>query len=167
MKRLIKKITTSVVLLCLSISINAQSTLKFSSTFTVNQHSDFERLNQVREIFDSEMIRAGAEVSENEGAVFLIGLSKENEEGYVALSITSLYRLPENIIQAGKYGQVFYSGLQSEGIQRVTEDGNMIRDKISEDYLRQFLSIGTNKTLVIKKENLRKEIKTYVSQFSF
>lgn len=165
--RNIKCLTLNLVIVLITTPVFAQSSIKFSSIYTVVRDSDFKRLNEAKRIFDSEMIRAGAEVSEKEGVVFLIGLSEENEEGYVALSITSLYRLPENIIQAGKYGQVFYSGTHSGGIQRVSEEGNVIRDQMSEDYMRQFYSIGTNKTIVIKKENLRKEIKSYIESFSF
>lgn len=163
----VKGLILNLIMVLIAIPAFAQGSVKFSSTFTVMAESDFKRLNEVRKIFDSEMIKSGAEYSEKEGVMFLFGLSEQNENGYVALSITSLYRLPENVIQAGKYGQVFYSGTHSGGIQRVSEEGNVIRDQMSEDYMRQFYSIGSNKTVVIKKENLRKEIKSYIESFSF
>lgn len=113
----VKRLVLNLILVLIATPAFAQGSIKFSSTFTVMAESDFKRLNEVRKIFDSEMIKSGAKYSEKEGVMFLFGLSEQNENGYVALSITSLYRLPENVIQAGKYGQVFYSGIHSEGIQ--------------------------------------------------
>ncbi|MFV1883954.1 MAG: hypothetical protein ACMZ7B_05675 [Balneola sp.] len=163
----VRRLILNLVMVIIATPVFAQEAIKFSSTFTVTQESDFKRLNEVRKIFDSEMIKSGAEYSETEGVMFLVGLSEENEDGYTALSVTSLYRLPENIIQAGKYGQVFYSAIQTEGIQQLTQEGNEIRDKMSEDYLRQFYSIGTNKTIIVEKKNLRQEIRRYIANFSF
>ena len=159
MKKLIVSSILGVVLLSISPGVQAQTSYKFSSTFVVNEPSDYLKLNEIRNLFDKAMEARGAEYSGKEGFLFLIGISDETESGLTALSITTLAKMPENIVQAGKYSQVFYLALEEDdGITQVTEAGNMIRDEITEDFLRQFNMIWKQRTLIVEASKLEEEI---------
>ncbi|RNC83965.1 MAG: hypothetical protein ED557_09345 [Balneola sp.] len=143
----------------------SQSNFKFSSTFLVQQESDFNRLNPIVESFDQKMISKGAEKSENEGLVFLIGASDVDLEGNIVLSITVFSRLPENIIQSGKMGQAFYLAVDTEPLQRLTEGGARIREELSEDYLRQFMMVLENEIILTNTKTLDKDLDKYILRY--
>ncbi len=165
MKKLILSSILSMVVVFISFGVQAQTSYEFSSTFVVEKQFDYLRLDKVRNIFNAAMEARGAEYSENEGFEFLLGVSEENDHGQVALSVTTLGKMPENIVQAGKYSQVFYSALEEDdGITRVTEAGNMIRDEVTEGFLRQFQVVWGQKTVIVKASDLEDEISELVDE---
>ena len=165
MIKLIKSSILSVVIILVSVGVQAQTSYKFSSTFVVEKPTDFLKLNKVRNLFDAEMKARGAEYSQNEGFEFLLGVSQKDEYGQIAVSVTKLVKMPENIVQAGKYSQVFYAALEEDdGITRITEAGNMIKDEVSESFMRQFYAVWKQKTVIMDASNLEEEISGIVDE---
>lgn len=142
----------------------AQDLYLFSTTFVAKSDEDYQRNEPVRQAFEDVMILHGAEESETMGTLFLIGISEVNEQGLFALSITALNKLPEKVIESGKLGQVFYSALNEPNLQMLTEDAVYIREKISEDYIRQFYSIGDNWTILTDNISVDQDLKLVVSE---
>lgn len=165
MKKLIQSSILSAVVVFISFGVQAQTSYKFSSTFRVEKQSDYLRLDKVRNIFNAAMETRGAEYSKNEGFEFLLGVSEKDTHGQVAVSITKLIKLPENIIKAGKNSQMFYAALEEDdGITRITEAGNMAREEITEGFLRQFHGVWGQMTVIVNASDLEDEISGIVDE---
>jgi hypothetical protein len=136
----------------------AQQAFPFSSTYVVSQQSDLERLAPIKQAFDDLMILYGAELVEENAVMFLIGASEVNEDDYLAISITSMFPLPERIIESGKNGQVFYAGVDEPNLKQLSEDAVQIREMMSEEYIRQFYSIGQNWTIVCREDEVMEKL---------
>ncbi|MCG8374054.1 MAG: hypothetical protein MI700_10990 [Balneolales bacterium] len=157
-----KKVACFVTLMLIFIPVRGQESFKFSSTFMALEESDGERLGPILELFNQKMVSKGAEYSENEGLLFLIGASEKDESGNMALSIGAFSKLPETIVQSGKMGQVFYLAAETSPLQMVSEEGTVIREKISEEYIRQFVMIQENKVLMTHSKTLSKDLDNYI-----
>jgi hypothetical protein len=163
-----KRILIALILvLFLSIDTSAQETLKYSVTSVVEANENAELVSHVANEMDAILKALGAERSYNEGLVFLIDAKELENESDTIISISVLSRLPEKIVNMGGRGQVFYSAIQNNGIQIVSDGGDQLREEITKDYLRQFMQIVSTEILLVNKSNIRSELTTYFKTLDY
>ena len=107
----------------------------------------------------------GGQRNELEGWLFLIGLSKEDASNNVALSIVTMQRLPEQIVQIGKENEAFFLRVSAEERETFEPEGKHIREFVSEEYMRQFADIQGHYVEIVKKSELKEGIEAIVDRF--
>ena len=73
------------------------ATFFFDATSIVNDESQFEDQRMAMNLLIGSLEAQGGVKSEKEGWLFIIGISEENDAGYVALSVSIHQKLPETI----------------------------------------------------------------------
>lgn len=112
-----------------------------------------------------ELEDRGGYRDDKEGWFFLIGISNPQDLDYIALSVVTLYRLPEPVIQLGKEAEAFFLTYPTEKRASFSPEGKSIRESASEDFMRQFLGIGDHYIEIVNKTELQEGIETIVDKF--
>ncbi len=139
--------------------------VQYDVTFVAMDEASGFRLRRAGELLVNALESRGARRNKQEGWLFLIGVSEPNEENEVALSITTLYKLPESVVQMGKREQVFYKAISEQDPSTYPEEGREVREYMSEEYMRQFAAIQGNYVEIAAESDLEEKIEGIVDQF--
>ena len=168
MKKLIKSSILSVVMLSVGMGVQAQTYVseKFSSTYVVVQQDyGYKDMESIQKMFNRAMREHDVEYSVNEGLLYLLGASEVDEQGRMAISVTSLLKIPEQFVKRGEKAQIFYSEVGTEDTTiKITEEGNEIREYVSGEFLRQYHAIWEQRTLIVEASKLEEEINKIVEE---
>ncbi|MFK7843924.1 MAG: hypothetical protein AB8G77_01390 [Rhodothermales bacterium] len=147
--------------------VSAQSDpFQFDITSVATSESHGMRLREASAMLENDLIARGGERNEKEGWLFLVGLSEEDERQQVALSITVLHKLPEEVVALGKKEQVFYKTIADQDPATHPEEGKWVREYMSEEFLRQFAMVQGNYVEITDKARMNDAIVFIVDKFS-
>lgn len=113
--RIYSLLITLLFSLILASSAFAQSdSFNYSVTYVVSENTPTPLLIEAKNHLEKELINLGGVYNEQEGFLFLIGVSTPSENNEVALSVGVFNKIEEEIVELGKREQAFYSLLESE-----------------------------------------------------
>lgn len=147
------------------INLQAQEPVSFSVTYVADEQKDISALQEMSNSLKASLIDLGYVWSEKSGYIFLLDadtVSSQSGKSSI-ISITVLSQLPEEIIELGGQGHVFYAALQKNGIQKMDKGSDEIRAWLSKEYLRQFGMIIDTEILITKDTG--SALKTFANAF--
>lgn len=149
-----------------SLLIKAQeSGLNYSVTHVSDDSSSNSLLLGAKNYLEKELNDRGGIYNEEEGYLFLIGISKPTEKDEVALSVTVFTKIEKEIVELGKKEQIFYSLLGNEKRTNIPTESIAIREYVSEEYMRQFSMILDNYLVVTSIDNLDSSVHRFIKTF--
>lgn len=158
---------TLILTFLLTSSTSAQSnSFNYSVIYVVSGNAPNALLLEAKDHLENELSNLGGVFSEQEGFLFLIGISEPSEKNQVALSVGVFNKIGEEIVELGKKEQAFYSVIEDEKKSNLPAESVAIREYVSEEYMRQFSMIIDNYVRVINQEMLGDTIKEIVELFS-
>ncbi|MFN3694830.1 MAG: hypothetical protein ACK4UV_07460, partial [Ignavibacterium sp.] len=93
----------------------------------------------------------------------LLAIKDIGESDKLAISITLIQLLPDNIIDEMAKQEVFYSQLNANQKSKLTSEGKMIREFVSAEYLKQFGMVIDNHLAIVDKSGLNEFVKAFVN----
>ena len=145
---------------------NQQTTeFLFDVTTIVNDETQADDQRMAMSLLVGSLEAQGGIRNKKEGWLFMVGISKEDESGNVALSVSMYQKLPEPIVELGKKSEAFY--MRTVAVQPASLDpaGKEVREYMSEEYMRQFVSPSRLYVELVKNSELQKGIDQIVGQF--
>jgi len=125
-------------------------------------------LRQVLDVFEERLEVRQAFILEKDPTwqfmVAVKALSLENDDELV-LSVMSLYAIPEEVIAIGGKQEVFYTNVSEAERATFPSDGAWVRQKVSEDFLRQFRMPQDHEILIVSREGLAAGIDALLDRF--
>ena len=107
----------------------------------------------------------GGHRDENEGWLFLVGISSPVNSDQLALSVVTLYRLPEPVVQLGKESEAFYMMMSESKRRGFDPEGKHMREYVSEEYMRQFSDVQGHYVEMVSKSELQEALEEIVDKF--
>ncbi len=154
------------VLAAISHQAQAQSwVMNYDVTFVAMSEANGLKLRSAADVLKMALEKRGARQNENEGWLFLLGMSETVESEVAALSVTVLQKLPESIVKLGREEQVFYKAISDQDESTYPVEGKWVREHMSEEYIRQFAMIRANYVELIRVSELEQAIEKIVAQF--
>lgn len=95
----------------------------------------------------------------------LIAIKEINGTNKVAIQVSETEVLPKEAIEIGKKAEIFYSSLDEKKKAKLPEEGKIVREYVSEEYLKQFRSIWSNDLEIIEKSEIDNFIQKIISKF--
>lgn len=153
--------------LLLASSTFAQSdSFNYSVTYVVSENNPNPLLLEAKNHLEKDLTNLGGVYNEQEGFLFLIGISTPSENNEVALSVGVFNKIEEEFVELAKKEQAFYSLLGSEKSTELQEESIAIREYVSEEYMRQFSMIINNYVRITNQDKLGETVKEVVELFS-
>ena len=138
-------------------------TFNVTVTYGNEQGEDLER--EVMEMLRTELQAKGAVEAEEPDMVFLTRAVPLEESGQIALSVVTLYSLPEAVVQMGKQDQVAYRNVSDEERAAFSEEGKHVREYMSEEFTRQFAMVQGQDLMVVEEDALEEAVAEIVERF--
>ncbi len=107
----------------------------------------------------------GWQEDEDEGWMFLVDATQRDAGDLVALSIGVFARLPEALVQEGKQREAFFVNVSDDTRATFTEEGKWVRERVSEDYMRQFVMPQDQYIAIVAFEDLGVAIGEALTRF--
>jgi hypothetical protein len=85
--------------------------------------------------------------------------------GIVALSFLFGVAIPDDVVQLCKNTKVFYNNLSAEKRAALSSEGKWIREMVTEEFIRQFISPMRSQVLMVEKGEMEKQIGGVVEEF--
>jgi len=146
-------------------SLQAQEPISFSVTYVADEQKNVSALQEMSNSLKASLIDLGYVWSEKSGYIFLLDADTAPSQSgnSTIISITVLSQLPEEIIELGGQGHVFYAAIQKNGIQKMDKGSDEIRAWLSKEYLRQFGMIIDTEILIT--QDTRSALQAFADTF--
>lgn len=142
----------------------AISDYKYSVSMVASdrEYSDLEK--SLLDIFKTTLAFENM-YSENDAELeLLLALKDIEESNKLAISVTVIQRLPDNIINEMAKQEVFYSQLNANKKSQLPSEGKLIREYVSAEYLKQFGMVIDNHLEIVDSGGLDEFVKAFVNK---
>lgn len=82
----------------------------------------------------------------------------------IVIAVTTFIAAPPEVVSLGKEAEIFYTTLREKHRPNVTNEGKLIREYMSAEYIKQFRIIDDNSLDVIDRDGLKEYSRRIVSK---
>ncbi len=138
---------------------------KYSVSYVVNENTPNILLQKAKNHIEKQLNSQGWINNNEEGYLFLIGISNPTKNEEVSLSLAVFNKIDKEIVELGKREQVFYLALENEKSNPPSESID-VREYMSEEYMKQFSMILDNYTVITSVPEISATLNTLLKTFS-
>lgn len=114
-----------------------------------------------------EVLKENGLLSENDNDIeLLLNVKKINDDdNKIILSIVEMGVIPDEVVEAGKKAEIFYSVLDDTKKSNLPNEGKFIREYVSSEYMKQFRMIWSNSLEIIDIIDLENYCRKLVNKY--
>lgn len=132
------------------------STLPTGSGWTETQKEVYDLARQ-------QLESLGVTLTEKEEA-YVLYLDATESDGILSVSFLMGHALPKEVLELSKNAEVMYTGLSAEKKAAFPADGKWVREKLSEEFVRQFVMPLESRLRQVKKGELNATVRQEVGE---
>jgi hypothetical protein len=122
-----------------------------------------EMQKEVYDLSRQQLESLGATLTENEEA-YVLYLDATENDGIVSVSFLMGHALPKEVLELSKNAEVMYTGVSAEKKATFPAEGKWVREKMSEEFVRQFVMPLESRLKQVKEGELNATLRQEVEE---